>query len=141
MDNIDLPLQCDITTSDVTLGTGHKNTNKIAVRLVNTANDSVQFSGLGADGTLSLTISFGTQAKDLVASAEDSSGIAVEPLEKWTPSYSSLPDKAEATWRFSLPEVVLPPRGGNTPYPHQLRMQHRSGESAINYKCNHNRLQ
>ena len=69
MSNKELRLQGDLASSDVILGAGHKGTNKIVVRLTNTGDD-IQFSGRGAQGTLSLAYTVGTQATDFVATDE-----------------------------------------------------------------------
>jgi Galactose oxidase, central domain len=106
MSNKDLRLQCDITSSNVTLGSGNKGTNKIVMRLVNTGDDSIQFSGRGAQGTLFLMYSVGTRATDFVATDEESSAVQIMPAAGWQQNpYKNL--SGQVTWSYRLPQTVL----------------------------------
>jgi hypothetical protein len=109
MANKDLPLECEIASSDVVLGAGHKATNKLVVRLANTSDESVEFAGRGALGTLSLTYSVGTQAQDFVATAEEASGVKVTPMASWQPDpYKNV--SGQVTWSYRLPKAILKPK-------------------------------
>lgn len=110
MANKDLPLKCEIASSDVMLGAGHKATNKLVVRLANTSDESVEFAGRGTQGTLLLTYSVGTQAKDFVATAEEASAVKVALAAS---SWQADPYKnvsGQVTWSYRLPKVILKPR-------------------------------
>src|SRR5260370_18478280 len=88
-DKKDLPLKCAVVTSEsnVTLGADQRSNNKIVVQLENTAAESVQFSGLGARGTLTLKYSLGKEAKDLVADVEESIQVKITPqAADWQPA-------------------------------------------------------
>ena len=105
MANKELRLQCDLASSNVILGAGHKGTNKIVVRLTNTGDD-IQFSGRGAQGTLSLAYAVGTQATDFVATDEEASAIQVAPAAGWQQNpYKNL--VRQAIWSYRLPSLVL----------------------------------
>ena len=104
-----LPLKCEIASSDVMLGAGHKGTNKLVVQLANTSDESVEFAGRGAQGTLFLTYSVGTQAKDFVATAEEASGVKVAPAAGWEP-YPYKNVSGQVTWSYRLPRVILKPK-------------------------------
>jgi hypothetical protein len=101
-----LQLECNTSSSDVTLGRGQKSKNNIVVRLTNDADETVKFSGLGARGTLSLTASIGTQAKDLVATQEEASSVKIASAANWKRDPNQI-SSAQVTWSFPLPKEVL----------------------------------
>ena len=104
-----LPLKCENASSNVVLGAGHKETNNLVVRLANTSDKSLEFTGRGALGTLFLTYSVGTQAKDFVATAEEASGVKVAPEADWQPyPYKNVSN--QVTWSYQLPRVILKPK-------------------------------
>ena len=104
-----LPLKCEIASSNVVLGAGHKETNKLVVRLANTSDKSLEFTGRGALGTLFLTYSVGTQAKDFVATADEASGVNVVPVAGWQ-QYPYKNVSNQVTWSYQLPRVILKPK-------------------------------
>jgi len=105
-----LPLICNPNDSKLMLGAGYKDSNIIVIKLENTTNETLRFSGRGASGTLSVTISVGTRAQDLVATAEDSSGILAQSKGGWGSEPTVFSD-GQTTWKFRLPNEVLPTRG------------------------------
>jgi hypothetical protein len=101
-----LQLDCRLDPCNVTLGTGHIGTNKIVVQLKNTGDDDIQFSGRGAQGTLSLVYSVGNQAADFVAGDAESHAVQIVPAAGWeVKDYINL--SGQVTRPFRLPSVVL----------------------------------
>ena len=113
MSNKQLQLDCVLDPCNVTLGPGHKGTNKIVVQLKNTGSDDIQFQGRGAQGTLSLLYSVGNQAADLVADDAESRDVQIVPAAGWdVKDYTNL--SGQVTRIFRLPPVVLKSKAETT---------------------------
>ena len=65
----DLPINCEIKESNVDVGSGKKDTNKIVLEVTNTSAEPISFSGRGAKGEFSIAISIGKGPEDLVATS------------------------------------------------------------------------
>jgi len=108
-----LKLGSKINESNVTLGKGSENTNKIVLEISNTSDEEVTFAGLGKKGTVSLTVFVGTRAEDLVGTAEESAKITIDEPDDWEDkTYKKL--DTQAVWSFRLPRQVFQPGESKT---------------------------
>ena len=108
MANKVLPIKCEIVESEsnVKVGSGKRDTNKIVVTVTNTSAESISFSGLGAKGTFSIAISIGKGPEDLVATSDESTAITIQAPDNWQPNPYKNRD-GQATWSYRLPKPVL----------------------------------
>jgi hypothetical protein len=104
----DKPLQLEgsISSSDVMVGRGQLNRNKIVVKLVNIGGQDLELSGRGEEGTLLLTASVGNRPEDFVANLEVASGVKIESAARWQQvPYKTSP--GQITWSFLLSDKIL----------------------------------
>ena len=107
MANKVLPITCEILESNVEVGSGKKDTNKIVLQVTNTSAEPISFSGPGAKGTFSIKISIGKGPENLVATSEESTAIAIQaPNNNWERNPDTNPN-GQATWSYRLPKSVL----------------------------------
>src|ERR1700689_2369706 len=104
-----LNLECTIVDSEsaITLGGGHKDKNKIKIRLKNLDTTKLHFSsGFGNRGTIFLSFTIGNADKDLVASGTEASAVELTAdKDDWTPRNSKPDDAGKAcTLEISLPK-------------------------------------
>ena len=106
-----LPLKCEIVEAKVDVGSGKKGTNKIVIRITNTAATPITFSGMGAKGELALIISTGNGPDNLVT-LDDSTALKIEQSPKlWDPNpLKTL--QGQVTWSFKLSKPVLEANAG-----------------------------
>lgn len=109
MANGKLPLKCETKESNVTLGVGNKDKNKIVIQIMNSTDERIAFSGFGSRGEVSLTVFVGTQPDDLVGTAEESVAITIDEPEDWKDkTYKKLDN--QAVWTFRLPKEIFKPK-------------------------------
>lgn len=103
-----LPITCEIleSESNVEVGSGKKDTNKIVVKVTNTSGKTISFSGRGAKGRFCITISIGKGPENLVATSEESTAITIQAPNNWQPNPYKNRD-GQATWSYRLPKPVL----------------------------------
>ena len=101
-----LPLNCEIIESNVEVGSGKKDTNRIVLKVTNTSAEPITFSGPGARGEFSIAISIGLRPEDLVAASDESTAINIQAPSNWQPNpYKNL--DGQAAWSYRLPRPVL----------------------------------
>jgi len=102
----DLLLKCEIIESQIALGSGRKETNKIVLELSNSSSEPIAFSGPGARGELSIAISIGTRPEDLVATSEASTSITIHAPDSWQRNPYKNVD-GQAIWSCRLPRPAF----------------------------------
>jgi len=109
MANRALTLESKVKESNVTLGDGNRDRNKIVIQIANSSDESVSFSGFGSRGEITLTVFVGTRAEDLVGTAEESVAITIDEPGDWKDKTCKKLDN-QAVWTFRLPKKAFQPK-------------------------------
>lgn len=94
--------------TNVTLGQGNRDKNRIVISLTNNTDQALSFEGFRKKGRCILTFSAGPESEDLVYTLEESVALEIQAPEGWQEQPYKMVD-SEVTCEFRLPGTIFGP--------------------------------
>ncbi|MDL1973965.1 MAG: hypothetical protein LWX55_04120 [Deltaproteobacteria bacterium] len=126
----DIPLLLDVKIQNACIATGDANrdTNKIVLEITNHSEKSVEFSGVGNHGDLTLSCSIGTGAEDLM---KNSNPTIDAPVDWNHEPYKKVSRQAVWTFRLSNKSKVFQPGESKTICLHHFESCAAQGQANV----------